>query len=169
LRRRTLILWAIVLLDFLLLGFFLVSQRTRAPEAWTMQAAGMLGGVVLALFMDRGRPRPALLVAFAIAAVSVMLLPLVGVTVIAGVGLGIIGTRLALNALAADFYPAAIRSRAFGWLLAIGQLGSLIGGAWAVWFLAPQPQAPSALATSILVLCAACLATLFIRRQWRAT
>jgi MFS transporter, AAHS family, 4-hydroxybenzoate transporter len=44
-----------------------------------------------------------------------------------GVGFMIIGSQGGLNALAANFYPTAVRSTGVGWALGVGRIGSIVG------------------------------------------
>ena len=48
------------------------------------------------------------------------------VTVFAA-GLCVVGGQMSANALAAEFYPTAMRSTGVGWALGIGRIGSIIG------------------------------------------
>jgi AAHS family 4-hydroxybenzoate transporter-like MFS transporter len=42
-------------------------------------------------------------------------------------GFCIVGGQIAANALAATFYPTAVRATGVGWALGIGRVGSIIG------------------------------------------
>jgi len=42
-------------------------------------------------------------------------------------GLSVVGGQTRANALAAEFYPTAMRSTGVGWALGIGRIGSIIG------------------------------------------
>jgi AAHS family 4-hydroxybenzoate transporter-like MFS transporter len=42
-------------------------------------------------------------------------------------GFFVIGCQFCMNALAAGFYPTAVRSTGVGWALGIGRIGSIIG------------------------------------------
>ncbi len=42
-------------------------------------------------------------------------------------GLMVIGAQAGLNALAANFYPTAVRSTGIGWALGVGRIGSIVG------------------------------------------
>jgi MFS transporter, AAHS family, 4-hydroxybenzoate transporter len=44
-----------------------------------------------------------------------------------GIGFMIIGSQGGLNALAANFYPTAVRSTGVGWALGVGRIGSIVG------------------------------------------
>ena len=41
--------------------------------------------------------------------------------------MSVVGGQTASNALAADFYPTAIRATGIGWALGIGRIGSILG------------------------------------------
>jgi MFS family permease len=43
------------------------------------------------------------------------------------IGAGTSGTQFALNALAAEFYPTAIRSTGVGWAVGVGRIGAILG------------------------------------------
>jgi MFS family permease len=179
LRRRTVLLGGIVLANFLILRLVYVklslmaaqgmlSPLTFAMDVMAMQVGGVLGGLLLAACLGRGRTRPALLTAFAITAVFLVIFELKPVPLVAAViGLSAYGTRLTVNALVADFYPAATWSTAFGWLSAVGQLISVSVQLVAVWFMWPQAAATSALSvlTVGLVLLCACLAVFLVRQK----
>ena len=42
-------------------------------------------------------------------------------------GFCIVGGQIASNALAATYYPTAIRATGMGWALGIGRIGSIVG------------------------------------------
>jgi len=50
-------------------------------------------------------------------------------------GLMVIGAQGGLNALAAGFYPTAVRSTGVGWALGVGRVGSIVGPLLGGWFL----------------------------------
>jgi MFS transporter, AAHS family, 4-hydroxybenzoate transporter len=50
-------------------------------------------------------------------------------------GLMVIGAQGGLNALAANFYPTAVRSTGVGWALGVGRVGSIVGPLLGGWFL----------------------------------
>ena len=50
-------------------------------------------------------------------------------------GVFVIGSQFCMNALAASFYPTAIRSTGVGWALGIGRIGSVIGPVVGGWFI----------------------------------
>jgi len=50
-------------------------------------------------------------------------------------GLNVIAAQAGLNALAANFYPTAVRSTGVGWALGVGRVGSIVGPLMGGWFL----------------------------------
>jgi len=52
-----------------------------------------------------------------------------------GTGLMVISPQSGLNALAASFYPTAVRSTGVGWALGVGRIGSIVGPLMGGWFL----------------------------------
>jgi AAHS family 4-hydroxybenzoate transporter-like MFS transporter len=67
------------------------------------------------------------------AAVSIFLIGEAGASIwllvitVFAAGLGVVGGQTSANALAAEFYPTAMRSTGVGWALGIGRIGSIIG------------------------------------------
>ena len=50
-------------------------------------------------------------------------------------GFLVIGAQAGLNALAANYYPTAVRSTGVGWALGVGRIGSIVGPLLGGWFL----------------------------------
>ncbi len=50
-------------------------------------------------------------------------------------GFLVIAAQAGLNALAASFYPTAVRSTGIGWALGVGRIGSIVGPLMGGWFL----------------------------------
>jgi AAHS family 4-hydroxybenzoate transporter-like MFS transporter len=176
-------LWGVVLANLFtvwLLISWLPTLLERAGWSGTaavrgavlIQAGGVLGGLVLSWFVDRGRTLPALRAAFVVAGVCLALFTVAPsgaawVLLLALIGCGVNGAQLALNALSTAYYPPAIKATGMSWVGVAGQVGSsiapLVGG---------QLIAAGVAATHILallgvvpLLCA--LATLLMQRQWQ--
>jgi AAHS family 4-hydroxybenzoate transporter-like MFS transporter len=49
------------------------------------------------------------------------------VATVFGAGFCIVGAQIGANAMAAGYYPTAIRSTGVGWALGIGRIGSIVG------------------------------------------
>jgi MFS transporter, AAHS family, 4-hydroxybenzoate transporter len=94
---------------------------------------GVIGGLVLAVWLDRSGDERALAGAFVVGAAAIAsmgtlpggrsgLFALVGLA-----GATLIGTQLGINAAIANFYPAALRATGLGWSLGVGRIGSIVG------------------------------------------
>ena len=140
----TVLLWAVNFMN-LLAAYFLANWlpvlmaesghgTSRAVLAGTVfWIGGMAGNLLLGLFVDRRGFGPTLTVTFAGAALMIALIGQVAPTlsmamvVIASAGFFVLGGQTALNALAAVYYPTAVRATGIGWALGIGRLGSILG------------------------------------------
>lgn len=147
-RRRTLVLWMLVVLNLFTLYVLISWLPTLLQSAgWPLgdalrgavliQAGGVLGGILLSLFVSRGRTLPALLAAYAVAAGCLALFRFgglgVGSALIALIGAGTSGSQLALNALSTAYYPPAIKATGMGWAGVVGNVGAFaapLAGAW---------------------------------------
>ena len=96
-------------------------------------AGGILSSILLSRVMDRASPFPVLTGTYLFAAVVTALAGVGGVSEAALVvlvclsGAGILGPQLVLNALAANFYPAEMRSAGVGASLSAGRVGAIVG------------------------------------------
>ena len=181
---RTLLLWAMLVLNLFNL-YVLVSWLATLLElsGWTqgaalrgavlIQAGGVVGGLMMSRYMDRGATRGALVGGFAVAAVSLALFAVVPngapwIALLLLTGAGVSGCQLSLNTLSAAYYPPVIKATGVAWALLIGGLGSILGplaGAWLI----NQHLAPSLVLAVLAIpslLCAACVA--LMRQEWQA-
>jgi len=142
--RTTLLLWAVNFLNLINL-YFLANwlptiatsagmSTSRAVLLGTMlQVGGVLGTVAMGPVIDRIGFRRVLVPVFCAAAVAIALIGRAGMpvaalfAVVTVAGLCIIGAQPAVNALAASYYPTALRSTGIGWSLGIGRIGSILG------------------------------------------
>lgn len=143
-RRRTFPLWVIWSMN-LFVNLSLISwlpSLLRAAD-WSHDAAlyttsvavfgGVIGALVLATLVDRGRLVPALGTAYLAAAgamLAMVLLPdsrWMWVTALAVVGFGTFGSQITFGALAASYYPSSIRSTGVGWATGVGRVGAIVG------------------------------------------
>jgi len=142
---KTLLLWVAFFMNLLLL-YFLVNwlpsllRQAGIPLENAIIATALLnlGGIAGALgfsrLIDRFGPYRVLPAAYLAAALATVI---VGQSTNAGfgimmlmvflVGLGVIGTQISINALAANIYPDEVRSTGVGWALGIGRAGSVVG------------------------------------------
>ncbi len=140
--------------------------------AW-MQAGGLIGGLVIAVLMDRWRPTYALLSAYAVAGTGLALFSIIPDTallwgvLIALVGAGISGVALTINAVAAAIYPASILSAGIGFTVAVARVGAVGGPMVGAWLLAGGVSAETFLLLLLVpvLVCAASAAALPIRRD----
>jgi AAHS family 4-hydroxybenzoate transporter-like MFS transporter len=98
-----------------------------------LQIGGVAGAVSLGWLIDRHSPFLVLAAAYLVAGLLIAAIGMSGsslallVPAVFGAGFCIVGAQIGANALAASFYPTAIRSTGVGWALGIGRIGSIIG------------------------------------------
>ena len=141
---RTLLLWAALSLHFLvtylllswLPSLFHAEGLTTGQSilATTMfQPGGLVGGLAIGWFCDRFGAERSLVCTVLIGAVFIAILglaamPFTGTLLImAGVGFGVGGSQMSMNALAGALYPPQVRATGVGWALGIGRLGNIVG------------------------------------------
>jgi MFS transporter, AAHS family, 4-hydroxybenzoate transporter len=140
----TILLWIIFfanLLDLFLMSHWLptiindvgFSLQTAVIATSLLQIGGTIGGLALGWLMDRLGAYRVLSIGYVTAAIFIVGIGLVGSSVwtlmvsVLGAGFCIMGGQIALNALAATFYPTPMRSTGLGWALGIGRVGSFVG------------------------------------------
>ena len=184
LRARTLLLWGLLCLNLFNLYVLLSWLPTLLERSgWSgadalrgavlIQGGGIVGGLAMARFMDRGATKAALAGGFVLSAASLVLFAVLPgraawVALLTLAGAGISGSQLSLNALSAAYYPPAIKSTGVAWALVVGGLGSSVGpvaGAWLI-DLKLSPASILALLAVPSVVCAA--AVCLMRREWQA-
>jgi AAHS family 4-hydroxybenzoate transporter-like MFS transporter len=97
-----------------------------------LQIGGVVGTLALGSIIDRFSFLALALVyfgaVFAVGAIGQVSHSAVLVSIaIFGAGFCVVGGQIAANALAANFYPTAVRATGVGWALGIGRVGSIIG------------------------------------------
>jgi MFS transporter, AAHS family, 4-hydroxybenzoate transporter len=139
----TLLLWVVFfmsLLDLYFLSNWLptvlndlgASVSQAAAIGSMLQIGGVAGTIALGSIIDRFSFRALALVyfvaVFAVGAIGQFghSAPLVTAAIFAA-GFCIVGGQIAANALAAGFYPTAVRATGVGWALGIGRIGSIVG------------------------------------------
>ncbi len=144
--RVTVLLWIVNfanLLDMYFLSNWLptvireagYSTQTAVLAGTVLWGGGVIGTLLLGRLIDFAGFTRVLATTFviAIAATAAIGNPAVMVSVAAMflaiflTGFSIIGGQPALNALAATYYPTALRSTGIGWSLGIGRIGSVVG------------------------------------------
>ena len=139
----TLLLWVVFfmsLLDLYFLSNWLptvlndlgASVSAAAVIGSMLQVGGIVGTFALGSIIDRFSFRALALVyfvaVFAVGAIGHLGHSAVLVTLAIFVaGFCIVGGQIAANALAAAFYPTAVRATGVGWALGIGRVGSIVG------------------------------------------
>ena len=139
----TLLLWVVFfmsLLDLYFLSNWLptvlndlgASVSASAAIGSMLQVGGVVGTFALGSVIDRFSFRALALVyfaaVFAVGAIGQLGHSVVLVTAaIFCAGFCIVGGQIAANALAATFYPTAVRATGVGWALGIGRVGSIVG------------------------------------------
>lgn len=139
----TLLLWVVFfmsLLDLYFLANWLptvlndlgASVSAAALIGSMLQVGGVVGIFALGNVVDRFSFRALALVylvaVFAVGAIGQLSHAVAPVTLaIFAAGFCIVGGQIAANALAANFYPTAMRATGVGWALGIGRVGSIVG------------------------------------------
>jgi AAHS family 4-hydroxybenzoate transporter-like MFS transporter len=139
----TLLLWVVFfmsLLDIYFLANWLptvlndlgASVSAAAAIGSMLQVGGVVGTFALGSIIDRFSFRALALVyfvaVFAVGAIGQLGHSVVFVTMAIFVaGFCIVGGQIAANALAAGYYPTAVRATGVGWALGIGRAGSIVG------------------------------------------
>jgi AAHS family 4-hydroxybenzoate transporter-like MFS transporter len=139
----TLLLWVVFfmsLLDLYFLSNWLptvlndlgASVSEAAAIGSMLQVGGVVGTFALGSIIDRFSFRALALVyfmaVFAVGAIGQLGHSVVFVTMaIFAAGFCIVGGQIAANALAATYYPTAVRATGVGWALGIGRVGSIVG------------------------------------------
>jgi MFS transporter, AAHS family, 4-hydroxybenzoate transporter len=183
-RARTVLLWGLVTLNLFNLYVLVSWLPTMLQQSgWSLadalrgavliQGGGIVGGLLMSRFMDRGATKPALVGGFLLSAVSLLLFTFISgqaawVALLLLVGAGISGSQLSLNALSAAYYPPAIKATGVAWAVMIGGLGSIaapVVGARLI----DIGLAPALILALLAVLSVTCaLAVGFMRREWQA-
>jgi MFS transporter, AAHS family, 4-hydroxybenzoate transporter len=109
------------------------SKSTASLITTGFHLGGSVGAIILGRLMDRFDENKVLAIAYASAAVVILIISQASETiwlVAAGViaaGFCISGGQVGLNALASGFYPTASRGTGVSWANGIGRSGSIIG------------------------------------------
>ncbi len=99
----------------------------------TLWVGGILGNLLLGWFVDRHGFGPVMTAMFCVGSLSIAAIGQVATSlpqalaVIAVAGFCVMGGQSALNALAATYYPTAVRTTGIGWAMGIGRFGSILG------------------------------------------
>lgn len=181
-RRRTLVLWTVVGLNLFTM-YVLISWLPTLLHAdgWTLddaqrgavliQAGGVIGGILLSFFVNRGRTLPALLAAFAVTVVCLALFRFTSAamswTFIALMGAGTSGSQLSLNALSTAYYPPAIKASGMSWAGVIGNGAAFLAPLAAAWALNAGISPVNILALLAIPACACAAGATLMRTEWQ--
>ena len=141
---RTILLWLVFIFNLVVL-YTMISwlPQILSEAGWTqaqalrgsvtIQAGGIIGGLIIGRFMDRGFAVPALIVGYLVTVTAFglfLVLPSTVPTWIAlllVIGGGISGAQVSLNSLSVIFYPPVIRATGAGWANTMGRIGAIAG------------------------------------------
>jgi AAHS family 4-hydroxybenzoate transporter-like MFS transporter len=173
-RKGTLLLWLVFVLNMFILYLLvnwlpslLTAQGWPSSQALQgavmIQAGGVMGGLLLSWYVDKGKTVAAMISAYSVTALAFglfVILPSNGASwwiLLLVVGGGISGGQFALNALAATYYPPIIRATGVGWAYSIGRIGAIVSPVVGGWILQMQvaPFAVMGMMVVPVVLCAA--------------
>ena len=138
-----------------------------------LQIGGIISGLIMARYVDRGRTVPAMVTAYFISAASLglfLVLPSDSGAwwlLLLTIGAGTSGTQFAFNALSAAFYPPLIRSTGVGWAVGMGRVGAILGPVFGGFIVRAQLGTQQVLGLLVIpvVLCAVCI--MFLPLVWR--
>jgi MFS transporter, AAHS family, 4-hydroxybenzoate transporter len=185
-RPRTLLLWVGVALNMFSL-YFLISWLPALlnTAGWSpadasrggvmLQIGGIISGLIMAWYVDRGRTVPAMVVAYLVTAACfglfLVLPPDSGFwwLLLLAIGSGTSGTQFAFNALSASFYPPLIRSTGVGWAVGVGRIGAIFGPAFGGFILSARLATPYVLGLLIIPVLLCAFSVMFLPRVWRET
>ncbi len=183
-RRRTLVLWGVVVADLFSL-YVLISWLPTLLQSggWPLndalegavliQAGGVGGGILLSAFLSRGTTIPALFVAYLVTAACLLLFRLapaasaVSWIVLLVIGAGTSGAQLALNVLSTAYYPPAIKASGMSWAGVIGNFGAFLAPVVGGWGIDRGYSSVNILALLAVPLALCALGVLFMRREWQ--
>jgi AAHS family 4-hydroxybenzoate transporter-like MFS transporter len=176
----TLLLWVVFfmsLLDIYFLANWLptvlndlgASVSAAALIGSMLQVGGIVGTFALGSIIDRFSFRALALVyfiaVFAVGAIGQLGHSAILVTLAIFVaGFCVVGGQIAANALAAGYYPTAVRATGVGWALGIGRVGSIVGPLVGGILLSMKWSAAEVFMTAAGAALCAALAALFLSR-----
>ncbi|MFZ1989272.1 MAG: MFS transporter [Alphaproteobacteria bacterium] len=159
---RTLLLWCVFIFNlFVLYAMISWLPAILHDAGWSpgdasrgsvmIQAGGIVGGLIIARFMDRGYTVPAMIGGYIVTVIAFSLFLVLPNSVLGWdllllfIGSGISGAQVSLNSLSVIFYPPIIRATGAGWANTMGRAGAiaapLVAGMVAAAFhLAPVQQ-----------------------------
>jgi AAHS family 4-hydroxybenzoate transporter-like MFS transporter len=179
-RKGTMLLWFVFFFNMFVLYLLVTwlptllnaqgwSSRMAMYGTGIIQAGGVVGGLVLSRYVDRGKTVAATVTSYLITAVAFALfahLPSSGLSwwiLLLVVGSGISGGQFVLNALGATYYPPVIRSTGVGWVFSVGRIGAIISPFVGAWI--QMRVAPSAVLSLLIIPVALCVGGVLMFRN----
>jgi AAHS family 4-hydroxybenzoate transporter-like MFS transporter len=110
-----------------------ISMEKSAAITSLLQIGGTIGTFSFGWLFDRLSPFRVLASAYFVAGFFIAGIGMAGASVgliiltVFGAGFCIVGAQIGANAMAAGYYPTAIRSTGVGWAPGIGRIGSIVG------------------------------------------
>jgi len=183
-RNRTLLLWAMLILNFFNL-YVLISWLPTLLEqsGWSSAAAlrgavliqggGVVGGLLMSRFMDLGATRMALVGGLLLSAASLVLfstMPIgaAWIALLLLTGAGVSGSQLVLNALSAAYYPPVMKATGVAWALVVGNFGAMAGPLAGAWLIDRHLSPVSILALLAVPAVVCAMGVAFMRKEWQA-
>jgi AAHS family 4-hydroxybenzoate transporter-like MFS transporter len=182
---RTVLLWCVFIFNLFVLYALISWLPTILNEAgWTraealrgsvtIQAGGIIGGLIIARFMDRGYTVPAMTVGYIVTVIAFALFLVLPNSVLYWnlllllIGGGISGAQVSLNSLSVIFYPPVIRATGAGWANTMGRFGAIAapivaGAVTAAFDLPPVQQLTFLIAPTLVCV----LGILILPRVWK--
>jgi len=176
--KGTLLLWFVFFVNMFILYLLVLWLPTLlSTQGWSasramrgavmIQLGGVMGGLILSWYVDKGRTVVATITAYLLCGVAFVLfavLPSTGISwwlLLLVVGAGISGGQFVINALAAGFYPTIIRSTGVGWAFSIGRIGAVLSG-FAGGLILERQVAPFAVLGMLVVPVLMCVAGVYM-------
>jgi AAHS family 4-hydroxybenzoate transporter-like MFS transporter len=183
-RARTLLLWGMLALNLFNLYVLISWLPTLLQQSgWRMadalqgavliQGGGVVGGLFMSRWLDRGATRAALVAGFLLSAASLGLFMVIPsgaawVALLLLLGAGVSGSQLSLNALSAAYYPPAIKATGVAWALLIGGMGSILAPIAGAWMLDAHLSSIAILGLLAIPSLTCALAVGLMRQAWQA-
>ena len=137
------------------------------------QIGGTVGAIAIGLFMDKADPAKVLSVAYVLGGVFLVCLGLgieqanmvLLMLAMFGVGVGISGSQVGVNAFTSSFYPTHCRATGVSWANAAGRSGSVIGSIIGGWLMSLNLSSLEIMSLLAIPATAAALALYLLKRM----
>lgn len=145
---------------------FSIAQASRMSAA--VQFGGLVGGVLISWFLDRGRSVEALLCSYVLVIAALASFsfiapdPLVWGSLLLIAGGGVSGAHMAILAVGTSFYPPQMLSSAIGLSVAVARLGAIGGPMLGGWLIARGVTSASFFLVLIVPVCVCIAGVLLI-------